>query len=169
MPKKCVLILLDGIGDRSYAQLDDQTPLQAANTPVLNELAEGGANGLYHAALLGQALPSENAHFAIFGYDMADFPGRGALEALGAGIAIAPQDVALLAHFACLTERNETLFLDTGKPEADDAEIADVVSNQAGNVVVANEQQVDRHVFAIADELVLALGQLQAASFQQVN
>jgi 2,3-bisphosphoglycerate-independent phosphoglycerate mutase len=68
MPKKCILLLLDGIGDRSYKQFDNQTPLQAARTPVLDKIAAGGSNGLYHAALLGQALPSENAHFHMFGY-----------------------------------------------------------------------------------------------------
>ena len=41
---------------------------------------------------------------------------------------------------------------------------------QAGEpVVIPNQEQVDRHVFAIADELVLALGQLQSAAFQQVD
>ena len=99
MAKKCITILLDGIGDRSYPELNHLTPLQAARTPALDRLSQSGANGLYHAAQLGQALPSENAHFAMFGYDMAAFPGRGALEALGAGIPLDEGTVAILAHF----------------------------------------------------------------------
>jgi 2,3-bisphosphoglycerate-independent phosphoglycerate mutase len=118
MSKKCVLILLDGLGDRSYAELAYQTPLQAARTPVMDRIAASGANGLYHAGLLGQALPSENAHFAMFGYEAAEFPGRGALEALGAGIDLSADDVAVLAHFAGLREENNCLFLVNGKPEA---------------------------------------------------
>lgn len=124
MPQKCVLILLDGIGDRSYAQLDHQTPLQAAKTPVLDGLAVNGANGLYHAALLGQALPSENAHFLMFGYDMAGFPGRGVLEALGAGIDLGSKDVSVLSHFACLHGSEGCLFVDQRKPEISDNEIS---------------------------------------------
>ena len=81
MPRTCVLLLLDGLGDRACAALDGQTPLQAAHTPWLDTLARRGANGLFHASSLGEPLPSENAHFAIFGYDMSGFPGRGALEA----------------------------------------------------------------------------------------
>ena len=127
MHKKCVLILLDGLGDRSYPQLGHQTPLQAARTPVLDKLAEKGANGLFHAAIVGQALPSENAHFAMFGYDMAEFPGRGALEALGAGIDLSPEDVAVLTHFASLRERNGTLILEDGKPKASEDETADLI------------------------------------------
>ena len=127
MPKKCVLILLDGIGDRSYAQLDDQTPLQAAKTPVLDELAGRGANGLYHAAMLGQALPSETAHFLMFGYDISQFPGRGALEALGAGIDLSPKDVAVLSHFACLHESEGCLTVRQRKPEISKDELSRLI------------------------------------------
>ena len=83
MTKKCIMILLDGVGDRSYPELNNRTPLQAARTPFIDQFVRGGASGLYHAGLLGQAFPSETAHFAIFGYDIEGFPGRGALEALG--------------------------------------------------------------------------------------
>ncbi len=120
--KKCVLILLDGLGDRSYKALANKTPLQAAHTPVLDKLAETGANGLYHAAAVGQALPSENAHFVMFGYDMEDFPGRGALEALGAGIKLSPEDVAVLIHFASLKETDGYFMLEDGKIKASEDE-----------------------------------------------
>lgn len=124
MPRKCILILLDGLGDRSYRALGDRTPLQAAHTPVLDRIARDGANGLFHAAALGQALPSENAHFVMFGYDMNDFPGRGALEALGAGIPLGPDDVALLAHFITASQLADgTLIQIEGKPKATDDEI----------------------------------------------
>lgn len=111
MVKKCVLILLDGIGDRAYSELGDQTPLQAAVTPCLDHLALLGANGLYHASIQGEALPSENAHLAIFGYEPHFFPGRGPLEALGAGIDLNLNDVAVLAHFAALREEQGRLVL----------------------------------------------------------
>lgn len=123
MPKKCVLILLDGLGDRSYGQLALQTPLQAAYTPFMDKIAAAGANGLYHAGVLGQALPSENAHFAMFGYEAPEFPGRGALEALGSGIDIASDDVAVLAHFASLREENDCLLLVKNKPKASHTEV----------------------------------------------
>ena len=124
MAKKCILILLDGLGDRSCEALDDLTPLQAARTPALDRLAREGANGLYHAARLGQALPSENAHFSLFGYDLDAFPGRGALEALGAGIDLSTGTVAVLAHFVSATESPEgTLLLVDGKPDAPDEEL----------------------------------------------
>lgn len=126
--KKCLMILLDGLGDRSYNELDHQTPLQAAHTPALDRIARAGANGLYHAASLGQALPSENAHFALFGFDPDDFPGRGALEALGAGIDLSEKDVALLAHLTSLYEDRGFLFTKRDTPAASQEEIASVIS-----------------------------------------
>lgn len=99
MPNTCVLILLDGLGDRAQAKLGNKTPLQAAETPNLDKLATLGSTGLFHAGKLGQPLPSENAHFAMFGNPLSEFPGRGPLEALGAGIPIGEDTVAILAHF----------------------------------------------------------------------
>jgi 2,3-bisphosphoglycerate-independent phosphoglycerate mutase len=100
MPDTCILVLLDGLGDRSHPRLGERTPLQAAATPCLDRLAAVSATGLYHATLFGQPLPSENAHFALFGGLPEEFPGRGALEGLGAGLDLGPDDVALLTHFA---------------------------------------------------------------------
>jgi 2,3-bisphosphoglycerate-independent phosphoglycerate mutase len=124
MPKSCVLILLDGLGDRAYASLGHRTPLQAARTPWLDAIAARGANGLFHASTLGQALPSENAHFAIFGYELSGFPGRGALEALGAGVELHPDDVAVLAHFVSLDQVDGVLRLVEDLPKATAEEIA---------------------------------------------
>ena len=104
--RKCALIVLDGLGDRAYSRFGHRTPLQAANTPNLDKLAACGANGLYHAGRPGIPLPSENAHFAMFGFPKADFPGRGPLEALRAGVTRHEDDVAVLSHFCCVERNN---------------------------------------------------------------
>lgn len=127
LPKKCILIILDGLGDRSYECFGHQTPLQAAWTPVLDRLAAMGANGLFHATILGEALPSESAHFVMFGYELQEFPGRGILEGLGAGIDLGPRDVAVLAHFVGVHEENGCLVLDKGQPNASVSEAAALI------------------------------------------
>ncbi len=131
MPKKCVLILLDGLGDRSHESLRFITPLQAAQTPVLDSLSRCGENGLYHATFPGQALPGETAHFLMFGYDISAFPGRGPLEALGAGNVLESNDVAVLAHFACLKNENQILSLKEGKPKITDKEVDSLIQSVA--------------------------------------
>lgn len=97
---KVILVLLDGLGDRSYAELDHQTPLAAADTPNLDRLSQMGSNGIFHALAPGYCLPSETAHFLMFGYDMAMFPGRGLLEAAGSNVAFSDKDVLVLAHLS---------------------------------------------------------------------
>lgn len=129
MPLKCILILLDGLGDRSYEELDFKTPLQAAKTPTLDRLAELGANGLFHAGLMGEAYPSETAHFLMFGYDLSEFPGRGALEALGANIELSPQDVSLLIHFVHLTEKDGYFYMEDETKAVPQDEIADLLAS----------------------------------------
>jgi len=99
---KIVLVLLDGLGDRAYSVLEQRTPLQAASKTHLDRLASLGSNGLFHAALCGQCLPSENAHYLIFGFEMREFPGRGPLEAMGYGVPFDQTDVVSLAHFSCV-------------------------------------------------------------------
>ena len=128
MPDKALLILLDGLGDRSYSELDQRTPLQAARTPFLDQLARHSATGFYHAGRLGQALPSENAHFALFGYPPEDFPGRGPLEALGAGIDLAPDEVALLVHLVSVHAATDTLVLDEDDPDLAPDEAAEFIA-----------------------------------------
>ncbi|MFN2343983.1 MAG: phosphoglycerate mutase, partial [Desulfonatronovibrio sp.] len=74
---------------------------------------------LFHASFQGQALPSENAHFAMFGYKPEEFPGRGALEALGAGIDLGHNDVAVLANLVHLAEENGCLKFVRERVKAD--------------------------------------------------
>lgn len=126
MPSRCVLILLDGLGDRAFSYLDHKTPLQAASTPNLDTLAARGANGLYHAYRPGVALPSEDAHFALFGYEREDFPGRGILEALGGGIEVSGQDVAILAHLISAHVEGGSLIVARKQPQAEPEEVAEL-------------------------------------------
>lgn len=97
---KVILVLLDGVGDRSYPELDNRTPLEAARKPNMDRLAAMGGNGLYHASTLGECLPSENAHFFLFGYEREKFPGRGLIEAVGYGVPFEDNDVLCLSHFS---------------------------------------------------------------------
>ena len=115
--KKIILLLLDGLGDRSYRALNGRTPLQAAETPHLDQLAGLGGNGLYHASIPGQCLPSETAHYLLFGYDLKTFPGRGLLEAVGAEIPFQDDDVLCLAHLSEVTVMEGVPILTGGRKD----------------------------------------------------
>jgi len=118
---KIIVILLDGIGDRSYKVLKQRTPLQAAATPNLDRLAHLGSNGLFHAASPGRCLPSEIAHFLLFGYELNEFPGRGLLEAVGESVAFDDTDVLCMAHLASVTWEKSRLILTHKRPDMEGA------------------------------------------------
>jgi 2,3-bisphosphoglycerate-independent phosphoglycerate mutase len=117
---KTILILLDGLGDRSYASLNYRTPLEAATTPNLDRLATRGSNGLFHAGLPGQCLPSETAHYLLFGYDLEMFPGRGLLEAVGEGLSFDDSDVLCLAHLCSVEWQKGVPILVQGRDDIEE-------------------------------------------------
>jgi 2,3-bisphosphoglycerate-independent phosphoglycerate mutase len=113
---RCILLILDGLGDRGQDCFDGMTPLQAAHTPNLDYLSSIGMNGLYHSLMQGIPMSSETAHFLIFGYDLEDFPGRGIVEAIGEGIRAGDTDVAVLCHLCSVEKRDSHLILTHGRP-----------------------------------------------------
>ncbi|MGQ4871015.1 MAG: 2,3-bisphosphoglycerate-independent phosphoglycerate mutase, partial [Candidatus Thorarchaeota archaeon] len=99
--RTAVLVVLDGAGDRLIPELGNKTAFQAADTPNLDRVAREGQTGLMDVIGPGITPGSDTAHLALFGYDPYKFyPGRGPLEALGAGLDSQPGDVAFRANFA---------------------------------------------------------------------
>ncbi len=116
---RCILLILDGLGDKGHSCFEGRTPLQSASTPNLDHLAHLGMNGLYHSYFQGTALPSELAHFLIFGYDINEFPGRGLVEAIGEGITVNEGDVALLSRIFSVRPHEGMLMLQKENPDLD--------------------------------------------------
>ena len=102
-PLPILLVVLDGMADRPYAELDGLTPLEAANTPTMDVLARESTNGFCYPLGPGRVPSTELVHFRFFGYEGHPFPGRACLEALGAGLPCEASDV-----FAFLALRRVT-------------------------------------------------------------
>ncbi len=97
---KVVLLVLDGVGDIATAETRYRTPLEAAVTPNLDELAQASAMGRMIPVLPGITPGSGPGHLGLFGYDPALFRvDRGVIEALGVGIDLRTDDVAARANF----------------------------------------------------------------------
>ncbi|QLG26026.1 hypothetical protein HUG10_00020 [Halorarum halophilum] len=98
--RRILLLLLDGAADRTAPALDGRTPLEAADTPNLDRLTAAGINGQMDVSAPGTPLSSDRAHTILFGYDLAEVPGRGVLEARGFGRDPKPGSVVCSASFA---------------------------------------------------------------------
>lgn len=100
-PTACLLVVLDGVGDRPHPDTGGMSPVEAARTPHLDGLIEHGQLGQVVVVGPGIAPESDAGVFALLGYDpVVDSPGRGILEALGVDVPLAPGDVALRLNFA---------------------------------------------------------------------
>jgi len=100
---KLIYVAIDGMGDLPIVELDNSTPLEAANTPNLDFLAKKGKTGLMYTVGKGVAPESDVAVISLLGYDPFKYStGRGIIEAVGAGIALEDGDLALRCNFATL-------------------------------------------------------------------
>ncbi|KDO24190.1 hypothetical protein SPRG_10619 [Saprolegnia parasitica CBS 223.65] len=113
-----LFVLIDGLADWSI-EMDKYlpgagvaTPLAAARTPAMDAIAAGGLSGLMDPVEPGLACGSDTAHMSIFGYDpQNNYRGRGAFEAMGAGLDMEPGDVAFKCNFATLDPTTNVVTL----------------------------------------------------------
>ncbi len=98
---RLLYVCLDGLGDDPVPALGNRTPLEAADTPNLDRMAERGRTGSVLTVGEGVAPESDIAVFAILGYDpREEHPGRGVVEAVGVGMDFRDGDLAYRVNFA---------------------------------------------------------------------
>ena len=127
---KYVIILGDGMSDEPVEALGGRTPLEAASTPAMDELAAKGEMGMVQNVPAGMSPGSEIANLSVMGYDpLTDFTGRSPLEALSVGVEMEPDDVIFRCNIVTLSDRGEPyedkLILDhsSGEISTADADI----------------------------------------------
>jgi len=117
--KKILFLLLDGLGDVSYSELGNKTPLEAAKTPVLDSLAFNGYCGKLIPLGFDKYVPLSDASlmtFSNFGYDVRKIkPNRGSVEAVGAGIKIKNGDLCARTNFAIVDKNWRILDMRAGR------------------------------------------------------
>jgi len=106
LPKKAILIICDGLGDRPCKELSYKTPLEAAKKQNLNALAKNAACGLMYSLAPSIRAGSDTAHLNIFGYNVKKYYlGRGPLEALGLKMQLQQGDIAFRANLATVDKK----------------------------------------------------------------
>lgn len=126
---KYIVVLGDGMADEPLAQLGGKTPLEAASTPLMDELAGKGELGLAKTVPDSMKPGSDVANLAVLGYNPEkNYSGRSPLEALSVGVSMEPDDVVFRSNIVTLTENepyNEKTILDhsSGEISTQDADV----------------------------------------------
>ncbi|VAX21926.1 Predicted functional analog of homoserine kinase [hydrothermal vent metagenome] len=101
--QKYVILLGDGMPDRTLPELDNRTPLMVAKTPNLDFMAREGTVGSARTTPEGFEPGSDVTNMGILGYDPNSYyTGRAPLEAAAMGVELAPDDVAFRCNLVSL-------------------------------------------------------------------
>lgn len=105
---KGVFVIIDGVADEVG---DGKTPLEAAKTPNLDEIAKKSKIDYCYTVKEGVAPESSAAVVSLLGYDP-NFAPRGPIEARGQGIKTKNGDLALRCNFGTLDNLKDSNILD---------------------------------------------------------
>ena len=101
--RRRLLLVPDGMADEPQAALGGKTPLEAAETPVMDSLARGGLCGLVRTVPIGMTPGSDVANLSLLGYRPQQYyTGRAPLEAAAMGIALKSDETAFRCNMATL-------------------------------------------------------------------
>ncbi|SFR73483.1 cofactor-independent phosphoglycerate mutase [Anaeromicropila populeti] len=102
---KYIILLGDGMADEPVQKLEGKTPLEYANTPTMDSLAQCSTIGLVHTIPEGMSPGSDTANLAVLGYDPKKYyTGRSPLEALSIGVDMKESDIAIRCNIVTVSD-----------------------------------------------------------------
>ncbi|MCR4611334.1 MAG: phosphoglycerate mutase, partial [Lachnospiraceae bacterium] len=105
---KYAVILGDGMADWPIDDLDGKTPLEYADTPMMDELSKTAEIGMVRTVPKGMSPGSDTANLSVLGYNPKKYySGRSPLEALSIGVDMKDTDVALRCNIVTLSEEED--------------------------------------------------------------
>jgi 2,3-bisphosphoglycerate-independent phosphoglycerate mutase len=125
-PCPTLLLVIDGLPDRPVRALGGRTPLQAANTPNLDRLAREGRCGLADAVSPGVVPDTAAGTLAVLGQSPLALK-RGPVEAVGAGMTLSSDDVALRANLATVDKHGVVVDRRAGRIRSETVELAQAI------------------------------------------
>jgi 2,3-bisphosphoglycerate-independent phosphoglycerate mutase len=137
---KYLIILVDGMADYPIQELGGRTPLEAADIPAIDALAQGAEMGMVRTVPDGMAPGSDTANLSVMGYEPEIYhTGRSPLEAASMGVELEESDVTFRCNLVTLKghgELEEKTMLDhsAGEISSEEARILiNAVGQELGN------------------------------------
>jgi 2,3-bisphosphoglycerate-independent phosphoglycerate mutase len=127
---KYALIIPDGCADEPQESLGGKTPLQAAVTPAMDEVARCGVSGLSDNVPANMPSGSDVGTMSLFGYDPQVFhTGRAPLEAAAQGIELGPDDWAIRCNLVTVADERMQSFTAGQVSNADARELLELMQH----------------------------------------
>jgi len=127
-----IFVILDGAADRG------RSALESAELPNLNQIARNSYCGMWEGAKAGEGYNpksmSDIATLGLLGYSYRDCPGRGYLEALGAGVSPRRDEIYLRGNFATIDEDFRIVDRRAGREELGLDELAEALKMRIDSV-----------------------------------
>lgn len=100
-----IIVLGDGMADYHRGPLGNNTPLELAVKPNIDNLCYNGKSGLIKTIPEGMKPASDVANLSVMGYDpTVYYSGRSPLEALSIGVKMEDSDIALRVNLVTLSD-----------------------------------------------------------------
>lgn len=147
---KYIFLVPDGMSDLPLAELDGQTPMQAARTPNFDKLQEDALVGAVLTVPAGMYPGSDAANMSLMGYDPRKYyTGRGPIEAVAMGVPLDAHDVAY--RCSLVTSDGETMIdYSSGHiPTEESRELIEMIGKKLGGNAFSFYPGVSyRHIMA---------------------
>ncbi len=102
---KYIVCLGDGMADEPIEALGGKTPLEYADTKMMDALSKKGEVGMVHTIPEGMKPGSDTANLSVLGYDPKQYySGRSPLEALSIGVPMKDTDIAIRCNIVTISD-----------------------------------------------------------------
>ncbi len=141
---KYLLLLADGMADYPVPGLGDKTPLEFANTPNLDKLAENALIGRVQTIPENYPPGSDVANMSVMGYAPQQYyTGRSPLEAVSLGVPLGPDDLAMRCNLVTLSDeedyRDKTML---------DYSAGEISSEESAQLIEAIQKELGTNAFS---------------------
>jgi 2,3-bisphosphoglycerate-independent phosphoglycerate mutase len=157
---KYAIIIPDGAADEPQEALGGRTPLQAASTPAMDEIARIGVVGRSNNVPKSLPAGSDVACMSLLGYDpLANFSGRAPLEAAAQGIELGSNDWAIRCNLVTIQDQAMRSFT-----------AGHISTEEATDLLAAAQERIGSEVLQFTPgvsyrNLLLYRGDVRAAPF----
>lgn len=141
---KYLVVLGDGMSDLPIPELDNKTPLEIANKPIIDSICSIGEIGMVKTVPDNMAPGSDVANLSILGYNPQQcYTGRSPLEAVSIGVDMKDTDTAFRCNLVTL-DYSASTYADATML---DYSAGEITTEEAAELIKAVDEKLGNDIF----------------------